>query len=114
MIQLISPSGTYSTLLSYRDNDNAAGGYFEWPFMSVMFWGEESPPYRNQWLTFLKTATRTAVEAVLVKALITVMLVLISAMLTHSSVSTHVHQDTLNVTDTAITQHYRTKSASLR
>ena len=41
MIQLTSPSGTYSTLLSYRDNDNAAGGYFEWPFMSVMFWGED-------------------------------------------------------------------------
>ena len=36
----MSPSGTPSTLLGHRDLDNIIGGYYEWPFMSVMFWGE--------------------------------------------------------------------------
>ena len=41
MITLTSPSGTQSTLLSHRDNDDDSGGYDGWPFMSVMFWGED-------------------------------------------------------------------------
>ena len=40
-IELTSPSGTVSTLLSHRDPDTESGGFFEWPFMSVMFWGED-------------------------------------------------------------------------
>ena len=39
-IELTSPSGTLSTLLGHRSNDFSSGGYFDWPFMSVMFWGE--------------------------------------------------------------------------
>ena len=40
-IELTSPSGTVSTLLGHRDDDFVRGGYFNWPFMSVMFWGED-------------------------------------------------------------------------
>ena len=40
-VKLTSPSGTTSELLGYRLNDFVLGGYFEWPFMSVMFWGED-------------------------------------------------------------------------
>ena len=40
-IELTSPSGTLSTLLSHRNNDFSTGGYFGWSFMSVMFWGED-------------------------------------------------------------------------
>ena len=62
-IELTSPYGTVSTLLGYRYRDsdfnyyyhyyydyydyydydvrNDEQGYFEWPFMSVMFWGED-------------------------------------------------------------------------
>ena len=39
-IVLTSPSGTNSTLLGYRSLDNGGAGYYYWPFMSVMFWGE--------------------------------------------------------------------------
>jgi len=59
-IQLISPSGTNSTLLDYRLYDDYPFGPFDdffsnqhsrkmykrWPFMSVMFWGENP---RGQW-----------------------------------------------------------------
>ena len=40
-IELVSPSGTRSTLLLYRDYDFInTEGYHNWPFMSVHFWGE--------------------------------------------------------------------------
>ena len=40
-IDLISPSGTTSTLLPYRNYDFInEEGYDDWPFMSVHFWGE--------------------------------------------------------------------------
>ena len=40
-IVLTSPSGTESTLLGYRSRDDVEdSGYYSWPFMSVMFWGE--------------------------------------------------------------------------
>ena len=67
-IELLSPSGTKSILLPYRDNDltpygslqtvlsilrlpgELSDGYIEWPFMSVHFWGEDP---RGEWtLTF--------------------------------------------------------------
>ena len=38
-IELTSPAGTLSKLLGER-NDSGPGGYYNWPFMSVMFWGE--------------------------------------------------------------------------
>ena len=40
-IVLTSPFGTVSTLLRNRYYDYSDGGYFEWPFMSLMFWGED-------------------------------------------------------------------------
>ena len=39
-INLQSPNGTNVTLLQNRPKDTGAGEYNEWPFMSVMFWGE--------------------------------------------------------------------------
>ena len=39
-IELLSPSGTKSILLPYRDYDVVPGMYQNWPFMSVHFWGE--------------------------------------------------------------------------
>jgi hypothetical protein len=39
-VHLTSPSGTVSTLLGYREYDDSREGYVNWPFMSVMFWGE--------------------------------------------------------------------------
>ena len=59
-IQLTSPSGTPSTLLGYREFDNGAGGYFEWPFMSVMFWGEDPA---GQWaLVITSLSSNTQVD----------------------------------------------------
>lgn len=46
-MSLLSPSGTTSQLLSQRPNDRVLGGYDDWPFMSVHFWGE-SP--HGEWL----------------------------------------------------------------
>lgn len=44
-IELTSPSGTLSSLLHPRPLDNAdytdERAYVDWPFMSVMFWGED-------------------------------------------------------------------------
>ena len=40
-LRLVSPSGTTSTLLPYRNRDSWPGDYEEWPFMSVHFWGED-------------------------------------------------------------------------
>lgn len=41
-IELISPSGTTSVLLPYRDLDFVnAQGYEDWPFTSVQHWGED-------------------------------------------------------------------------
>ena len=58
-IELTSPSGTLSTLLSYRDNDGSNDGYFDWPFMSVMFWGEDPT---GEWS--LNVITRGPTEAI--------------------------------------------------
>ena len=39
-IILVSPSGTKSNLLPYRNKDFIFDGYNKWPFMSLQFWGE--------------------------------------------------------------------------
>ena len=48
-LELTSPAGTVSILLSYRLLDIGPGVYIKWPFMSVHFWGED--PYGNWTLT---------------------------------------------------------------
>ena len=41
-LELVSPSGTKSTLLPYRKYDFInAKGYDSWPFMSLHYWGED-------------------------------------------------------------------------
>ena len=45
-LELTSPAGTTSILLPYRSLDLLAAGYFEWPFMSLHFWGEDP---RGDW-----------------------------------------------------------------
>ncbi|CAG5127635.1 unnamed protein product, partial [Candidula unifasciata] len=40
VIYLTSPMGTKSKLLPRRPSDSSPGGFDEWPFMSVHFWGE--------------------------------------------------------------------------
>ena len=40
-VELVSPSGTKSTLLPYRKYDFInTEGYYNWPFMSLHYWGE--------------------------------------------------------------------------
>ena len=51
-IELTSPSQTVSVLLGYRDGDFSSGGYLKWPFMSVMFWGENPT---GQWVLTVST-----------------------------------------------------------
>ena len=51
-ILLISPSGTQSTVLDYRYNDYSSQMYERWPFMSVMFWGENPS---GQWTLTIQT-----------------------------------------------------------
>ncbi|CAI8020344.1 Furin [Geodia barretti] len=58
-IYLESPAGTNVTLLQNRPNDTEAGKYNKWPFMSVMFWGEN--PNGNWTLTI--SNRNSAVEA---------------------------------------------------
>ena len=40
-IFLTSPSGTTSQLLPPRPKDHEQGGFDDWPFMSVFYWGED-------------------------------------------------------------------------
>ncbi len=50
-LELISPSGTVSTILFYRDQDDTMGAsYLNWPFMSVHYWGEDPT---GQWTLVL-------------------------------------------------------------
>lgn len=53
-ILLISPSGTISEMISYRDNDVSKKGIKHFPFMSVHKWGE-SPIGR--WTLRIETRT---------------------------------------------------------
>ena len=41
VIHLTSPSGTRSTLLPKRPSDMNHGGFNNWAFLSVQFWGED-------------------------------------------------------------------------
>ncbi|RUS76822.1 hypothetical protein EGW08_015420 [Elysia chlorotica] len=41
ILYLTSPSGTRSKLLQERPSDMSAGGFDNWPFLSVQFWGEQ-------------------------------------------------------------------------
>lgn len=41
VIYLTSPSGTRSKLLQERPSDVSPGGFDNWPFLSVQFWGEQ-------------------------------------------------------------------------
>ena len=63
-IELTSPSGTQSTLLSHRNNDFSSSGYFSWPFMSVMFWGEDPTGEWNLTIITRSTFTNIAVSGV--------------------------------------------------
>jgi subtilisin-like proprotein convertase family protein len=53
IIYLTSPMGTKSKLLPHRPSDVAAGGFDEWPFLSVHFWGENP---RGMWLLEIEDA----------------------------------------------------------
>lgn len=59
-IELVSPSGTHSKLLGQRVFDYRLGGYFEWPFMSVMFWGENPTGEWN--LTIYSSSASTRIN----------------------------------------------------
>lgn len=56
-ISLLSPLGTESVLLSFRQPSplsDESGGYYDWPFMSVMFWGEDPT---GQWTLTVRSAS---------------------------------------------------------
>ena len=57
-IELTSPSETVSTLLGHRDGDSSNGGYFDWSFMSVMFWGENPT---GEWVLTVSTRSSQTV-----------------------------------------------------
>ena len=59
-IVLTSPSGTESTLLGYRSLDAEDSGYYSWPFMSVMFWGEDPA---GEWTLSVQSINSTVVMA---------------------------------------------------
>ena len=61
-IQLTSPSGTSSTLLGHREFDTISAGYSEWPFMSVMFWGENPTGEWNLVVTSKSSNTQVDVS----------------------------------------------------
>ena len=58
-IELTSPSRTQSTLLKFRSSiDDFRNGYSSWPFMSVMFWGENPV---GRWLLSIRTANNRTI-----------------------------------------------------
>ena len=59
-IELTSPQGTTSILLPYRIADSWPGEYYQWPFMSVHFWGED--PAGNWILTVINRGTTGILE----------------------------------------------------
>ena len=60
-IELTSPSGTLSVLLHPRPFDDKPSEYVDWPFMSVMFWGENPT---GQWTLNIRTGDVTGVAVV--------------------------------------------------
>ena len=61
-INLVSPAGTNVTLLQNRPNDIQPGKYNKWPFVSVMFWGEN--PSGNWTLTISNSNSSDAIITV--------------------------------------------------
>ena len=59
-VDLTSPSGTVSTLLSH----GSSGGYNNWPFRSVMFWGEDPTGEWTLTVSSLGSATSVRVTGV--------------------------------------------------
>ena len=64
VVDMTSPSGTVSTLLSQRPYDYGYGGYQDWPFMSVMFWGEDPTGEWTLTVSSLGSATVVRVSGV--------------------------------------------------
>ena len=60
-IELRSPSGTNSILLQPRKYDDTSGDYIDWPFMSVMFWGEDPT---GEWTLTVRTSNIIGVVVV--------------------------------------------------
>ncbi|KPM11024.1 furin-like protein protease 1, isoforms 1/1-X/2-like protein [Sarcoptes scabiei] len=54
-IEIRSPSGTRSTLLTKRPKDSSGLGFSNWPFMTVHFWGE-SP--NGKWILIINNTGR--------------------------------------------------------
>lgn len=50
-VDLISPTGMVSHMATHRRNDNAARGYIDWSFMSVVHWGESG---LGKWTVIVK------------------------------------------------------------
>ena len=69
MIELTSPSGTMSTLLGQRDNDYSSSGFINWPFMSVMFWGENPSGEWNLTVTTGSYYTSANITGIVFKVL---------------------------------------------
>ena len=63
-VDLTSPNGTVSKLLSQRPRDNSSEGFNEWPFMSVMFWGEDPTGEWTLTVSSLGSATVVRVSGV--------------------------------------------------
>ena len=65
-IDLTSPNGTVSTLLSYRHFDDlySADGYPDWRFMSVMFWGEAASGQWTLRVTSMGYSTTARIDGV--------------------------------------------------
>ena len=62
-IELLSPSGTRSILLPYRNYDVVPGMYRNWPFMSVHFWGENPA---GQWTLTVRHRGRNGTVSLVV------------------------------------------------
>ena len=60
-IDLVSPTGTRSILLGSRLLDEDPGGYYDWPFMSVMFWGEDPT---GEWTLTIRSQSNSTTIAV--------------------------------------------------
>ena len=53
-VNLVSPSGTTSTLLPFRLTDMFPGTYDNWPLLSTHFWGEDP---KGIWTIFIQSST---------------------------------------------------------
>lgn len=58
-INLTSPSGTNSVLLTRRPNDNSTKGLDNWSMMSVHFWGENP---NGTWLLQIADSSKSSLE----------------------------------------------------